>query len=86
MKVTLYQVIRPVKCEVVPREYKIECELDFLPENFWASCGIESKVFNSWYDIETRQMGIQLEDFECLESDFEDFCEGIKESGWISNG
>jgi hypothetical protein len=85
MKVTLYQTIR-FDVKEVPREYKMEVEIDFLPENFWVSCGIESKVFNSWYDIETKEMGIQLEDFECNPGSFEDFCIGLEEAGWVQVG
>lgn len=85
MKVTLYQEIRSDPKEM-PREYKIECEIDFIPENFWVSCGVESKVFNSYYDVETKEMGIVLEEFQCNPESFEDFCKGLEEIGWIQVG
>ena len=85
MKVTLYQEIRCGMKEI-PREYKIECELDFLPESFWSSCGMESKVFNSYYDVETKEMGIVLEKFECGPGCFLSFCQGLEEVGWVQVG
>ena len=85
MKVMLYQEIR-CDPEEIPREYKIECELDFLPENFWSGHGIESKVFNSYYDVETKEMGIILEEFQCSPGSFEDWCKGLEEIGWVQVG
>jgi hypothetical protein len=80
MKVSLYQQINSNNPSVYSKEYKIERDLDFIPDTFWPSTFVESKVLSSSYEIEMDEMIILLEPFD--PEDFEDMCSELEKIGW----
>lgn len=82
MLVTLYQEITSCVKDIISREYKIQCEIDFLPQTFWVSCYIESEILSSYYDVESQEMAVLLREFTPTTNSFNDFCKELEDGGW----